>query len=266
METPRQSPDDPKPAATVLLLRDQPRFEVLMVKRHHAIDFASGALVFPGGKTQEGDADERWARHVIGWERFDAEQRVLRIGALRESFEEAGILLAEAKDGAPWTELGDLSVRKSVDAGETQFIDVVADLGVKLRLDALSVFARWITPTMMPQRFATWFSAVQAPAEQAAACDGRETVDLEWITPAQALQHAAAGERTIIFPTRMNLHLLAESSSAAECMTRAAQRTHAPVLPQLEQRASGPVLVIPSDAGYGDVVEPIGSLMGKRDA
>ena len=91
---------DIKPAATILLLRDDPSFEVLMVKRHHQIDFASGALVFPGGKTHAGDHDPAWADHTTGWEHFDAEQRGLRIAAIREVFEEAGILLASGPGGA----------------------------------------------------------------------------------------------------------------------------------------------------------------------
>ncbi|MEO8113980.1 MAG: NUDIX hydrolase, partial [Phenylobacterium sp.] len=82
-----------KPAATILLLRDDPAFEVLMVKRHHQIDFASGALVFPGGKSHAGDHDPAWADHVLGWDAYDADQRGLRIAAIREVFEEAGILL-----------------------------------------------------------------------------------------------------------------------------------------------------------------------------
>ena len=80
---------------------------------------------------------------------------------------------------------------------------------------ALTVFARWITPPLTPKRFDTWFYAVNAPAEQLAACDGRETVDAEWIAPAEALRLAAAGERKVIFPTRMNLQLLAEASGRA---------------------------------------------------
>ena len=79
------SASDIKPAATILLLRDDPGLEVLMVKRHHQIDFASGALVFPGGKSHAGDHDPAWAEHAIGWERFDAEQRGLRTAAIREA-------------------------------------------------------------------------------------------------------------------------------------------------------------------------------------
>src|SRR5579864_6713330 len=90
------------PAATILMLRDQPAFEVLMVKRHHQIDFAAGALVFPGGKTHAGDADRRWEDRTLGWGDALPEKRPLRIAAIREAYEEAGILLARKHDGAPF--------------------------------------------------------------------------------------------------------------------------------------------------------------------
>lgn len=252
----------PKPAATVLLLRDAPEYQVLMVKRHHQIDFASGALVFPGGKIHAGDADEAWGEHVVGWDAYDSVQRALRIGAIRESFEEAGILLADHRDGARFADACDLSVRQAVDRGETPFIDVVRDLGVRLRLDGLSVFARWITPTLMSKRFDTWFYVMHAPPEQVAACDGRETVDAQWIAPKEALRLAAAGERTIIFPTLMNVRLLAQSSDAASCIAAAQARPPAPVQPWVEQRNGEDFLVIRPDAGYGEVAELLSDTMG----
>jgi 8-oxo-dGTP pyrophosphatase MutT (NUDIX family) len=251
-----------KPAATILLLRDEPGFEVLMVKRHHQIDFASGALVFPGGKSHAGDHDPAWADHVLGWEAHDAGQRGLRIAAIREVFEEAGILLARRRDGEPiGGEACAMEVRQAVDAGATSFLDVVRDLGAQLDLDALTVFARWITPPLTPKRFDTWFYAVSAPAEQLAACDGRETVDAEWIAPGEALRLAEAGERKVIFPTRMNLRLLAEASGAADAVARAAARTLVTVQPQILQRDSGRVLALPPDAGYGVVEEPLENVM-----
>ncbi len=200
---------EPKPAATLLLVRDQPEFQVLMVKRHHQIDFASGALVFPGGKTHDGDKDERWSEHAIGWNNLDAVQRTLRIGAIREAFEETGILLAQTAQGAPFEGACDASARSAVETGEIAFIDVVRELGVRLDLDALATFARWITPIIMPKRFDTWFYTISAPPRQVAACDGRETVDVEWISPREAIRLAAAVDRTIIFPTVINLKLLA---------------------------------------------------------
>jgi len=256
-----QAPE-PKPAATVLLLRDAPEFQVLMVQRHHQIDFATGALVFPGGKTHAGDEDEAWAERSIGWEGLDPIQRTLRIGAIRESFEEAGILLAEHDDGRPFSGASEPAVRAAVDAGDVRFLDVIADLGVKLRLDGLTVFARWITPAMMPKRFDTWFYALQAPPDQVAACDGRETVDAEWIAPAEALRLAAAGERMIIFPTLMNLRLLGEAESAEDCLARALARPLVSVLPKVEMRDGERFLVIPPDAGYGAVAQPMGELAG----
>lgn len=260
-EAPRE-PAPTKAAATILLLRDAPEFQVLMVKRHHQIDFASGALVFPGGKTHAGDADPAWAGHCAGWDHFDEEQRILRIGAIREAFEEAGILLAERLDGTSFGEACELSVREDVDQGRTAFLDVVRGLGVRLRLDSLTVFARWITPTMMPKRFDTWFYAVRAPSDQVAACDGRETVDAEWIAPAEILRMEAAGERTVIFPTRMNVALLAEAISAEDCVARARERRLVTVLPVVETRAEGRFLVLPSDAGYGVVAEPMERIGG----
>lgn len=251
-----------KPAATILLLRDAPTFEVLMVKRHHQIDFASGALVFPGGKSHAGDHDPAWADHVLGWEAFDAEQRGLRIAAIREVFEEAGILLARRRNDQPiGGEACPMEVRQAVDAGRTAFLDVVRDLEARLDLDALTVFARWITPAVVPKRFDTWFYAVKAPDDQLAACDGRETVDAEWIAPAEVLRMAAGGERKVIFPTRMNLQLLAEAESAQDAVDRAAARTLVTVQPQVRVGSAGRVLVLPPDAGYGVVEEPLENVM-----
>jgi 8-oxo-dGTP pyrophosphatase MutT (NUDIX family) len=254
--------DEIKPAATILLLRDAPGLEVLMVKRHHQIDFASGALVFPGGKSHAGDHDPAWADHVVGWGGFDDEQRALRIAAIREVFEEAGILLGRRLDGSPiGGEACPIEVRRAVDAGETPFLQVVKELGVRLDLDALTVFARWITPPLTPKRFDTWFEVVDAPDDQLAACDGRETVDAEWIAPSEALRLAEAGERKVIFPTRMNLQLLAEASSAEDCVARARARTLVTVQPQVQDRPTGKVLVLPPDAGYGEVAEPLERVM-----
>jgi 8-oxo-dGTP pyrophosphatase MutT (NUDIX family) len=250
-----------RPAATIMLVRDDPEFQVLMVKRHHQIDFASGALVFPGGKTHAGDHDPAWSDWVIGWDRFDAEQRALRIAAVREVYEEAGVLLAQGRDGQPFG--GDEragSAREAVSKDERPFLGLVRELDVRLDLGALTVFARWITPSMMPKRFDTWFYLAQADSDQLAVCDGWETVDVEWIAPGEAIRLAAVGERTVIFPTRMNLQLLAEASDGPDAIARADARTLVTVEPFVERREGGSVLVIPTDAGYGDVVEPMSAI------
>jgi len=257
-----RTPAEIKPAATILLLRDEPAFEVLMVKRHHQIDFASGALVFPGGKSHAGDHDEAWAEHVLGWADHDAEQRGLRIAAIREVFEEAGILLAKRRNGEPiGGEACPMDVRQAVDAGATPFLDVVRGLDAQLDLAALTVFARWITPAVVAKRFDTWFYLVKAPDDQLAACDGRETVDAEWIPPAEALRLGEAGERTVIFPTRMNLKLLAEARSGSDAVGRAQGRRLVTVQPKVIQKDGGRFLALPPDAGYGVVEEPLESVM-----
>ena len=118
------------PAATILLLRDDPVFEVLMVKRHHQIDFASGALVFPGGKTHAGDHDPAWEQRVLGWDRTAPHKRALRIAAIREAYEEAGILLARHADGDAFR--GDeraAAARDDMADDRRPFIDLVEELG-----------------------------------------------------------------------------------------------------------------------------------------
>jgi 8-oxo-dGTP pyrophosphatase MutT (NUDIX family) len=250
------------PAATILLVRDDPAFEVLMVKRHHQIDFASGALVFPGGKTHAGDHDPAWEGCCLGWEACEPLARPLRIAAIREAYEETGILLARHEAGGPFN--GDVraaSARDDIAHDRRAFIDLVAELGLKLDLDALAVFARWITPAMMPKRFDTWFYIAAAPADQLALCDGWETVDAEWVAPAEALRLAAAGERKVIFPTRMNLQLLAEAADAVDAVARARARTLVTVEPKVVETPDGRVLVIPPDAGYGAVTESLAAAM-----
>jgi 8-oxo-dGTP pyrophosphatase MutT (NUDIX family) len=249
------------PAATILLLRDEPAFEVLMVKRHHQIDFAAGALVFPGGKTHASDHGPAWEFRSLAWKETPTSQRALRIAAIREAYEETGILLARHDDGSPFR--GDdqaAALRADIVAAPEGFLTLLADLGLVLDLAALTVFARWITPKMMPKRFDTWFFLAAAPADQLAQCDGWETVDAEWIEPTEALRLGAAGERSVIFPTRMNLKLLAEASNAAEAVSAANARDLVTVEPKMIDGPAGRFLVIPSDAGYGEVSVPASSL------
>jgi 8-oxo-dGTP pyrophosphatase MutT (NUDIX family) len=255
-------PVTPASSATVLLVRDDPAFEVLMVKRHHKIDFASGALVFPGGKAEPGDGDPAWATLATGWNAAGGVEQALKISAIREAFEESGVLLARTPDGTPWcAEPRAAEAREAVTKGERRFIDLVRDLDLRLDLGVMAVYARWITPKAMPKRFDTWFFIATAPTDQLAACDGWETVDAEWIAPAEALRLASAGERKIIFPTRMNLQMLAESRSATEAIAASRARPLVVVEPQVERRDGEPFLVLPPNAGYGLVAEPLSAAM-----
>jgi 8-oxo-dGTP pyrophosphatase MutT (NUDIX family) len=245
-------------AATIMLVRDEPRFQVLMVKRHHKSDFASSAYVFPGGQLHPRDRDLAWEERTIGCEGIDTEQRALRIAGVRELYEEAGILLARNPVGQPFEgcEVARDS-RKAVMQDELPFLDLVRTLDLYLDLGALIQFARWITPDIVPKRFDTWFFLTRACGAQIAVDDGRETVEAEWIEPTEAVRLAASGERKIVLATRLNLQRLAEALDAQDAMARAAARPVVLVQPVVERRNGGTVVVISPDAGYGAVCEPL---------
>jgi 8-oxo-dGTP pyrophosphatase MutT (NUDIX family) len=245
-----------RPASTLLLLREQEKLEVLMVVRHHQVDFNSGAMVFPGGKIEESDASPDWAADTVGWDETAQEERAPRIAAIREAFEESGILLARHVDGREF--LGDKSVttaRADVDEGKRSFHDLVRAHGLKLDLSDLTPFSRWVTPTFMPKRFDTFFYLAVAPAEQLAISDGHETVEAEWVSPAGVLQQAREGKRTVVFPTRLNLGQLAESATVDEAVRAARSRPVVITQPVMEKREDGNYLVLTADSGYGHVAE-----------
>lgn len=245
-----------RPAATLLLVRDAPEFQVLMVRRHHQIDFAGGALVFPGGKVEPHDADGA----VDGGD-LDPDERAARMAAIREAFEESGVLLAADGQGAPVTPGAAIDeARARVTAGEPLGA-VLAGLALAVRLDAVTPFARWIAPDVAPKRYDTRFYLAAAPADQIAACDGSETVDAEWIAPAEALRLGELGERTVIFPTRMNLQRLAQSETVAQALQAARARPLVTVEPQIESRNGQAWLILPEAFGYGEVAEPFAMAM-----
>jgi 8-oxo-dGTP pyrophosphatase MutT (NUDIX family) len=222
----------PRPAATVLLVRDGPRgLQVFMVVRHHKIDFASGALVFPGGKVDPED-------YALAGDDID---KASRVAAVRETFEECGVLLARRRDGRA---LANVAPRAS-------FRELLEAESLEPALEALTPFAHWITPPILPKRFDTRFYIVAAPEGQTAAHDGAEAVDSVWIEPAQALVEADEGRRTLVLATRLNLELLGRSASAAEAIAAARARRLVIVEPRPTKTPSGYRLTIPLEAGYG---------------
>ena len=232
----------PRLSATVLLLRDDP-FEVLMVSRSARGAFAS-ALVFPGGAIEAEDADPAWSGLVDDREDFEPGERALRIGAIREVWEETGILLASV-DEAPAAR-ADVATRERM-----SFREAVAASGARLVLGALTHFGHWITPVGAPRRFDTHFYLARAPEGQDAVPDGAETLAAEWMPPAAALDLAHSGTRPIIFPTAMNLARLDESEDTAEAIAAARARPRFTVEPILGRHADGaPRVTIPAEAGY----------------
>lgn len=244
------------PAATVLLVRDDPveGLEVFMVVRHHQIDFASGALVFPGGKVARGDTDPALADYCDGAVGLTEEERAFRVAAVRETFEECGILLARAKGsdalvGPDVAEAYD-SWRGPLDKGERDIIELLKEANLRLALDTMVPFARWVTPDMMPKRFDTMFYVAAVPENQLAGHDGREAVESTWIAPDRAVREAADGKWTIIFPTRLNVEKLAKSETVAEALERAHGEEVKTVTPELVRTETGNILRIRDDAGY----------------
>lgn len=252
----------PRLSATVLILRDRDALEVLMVKRHYQIDFAAGALVFPGGKASADDNLQGWDDFTDG--DFGPVQQDARIAAIREAFEESGVLLARHKldrgrDGKLVSaEVAErlAPMRGPVDTGEQSFLELMKNNELVLALDALIYFGHWITPPMMPKRFDTHFYLAPAPSDQLASHDGRETTDAVWINPAEALTQAEDGTATIIFPTRMNLRKLAKASSVADATEQFSGEDVVTVLPEIGKDEEGrPCLHIPAEADYGQTIE-----------
>ncbi len=242
----------PVAAATIMLLRDGPTgLEVFMVVRHHQIDFASGALVFPGGKVDPQDGDARVLARLGGWAPPSAEQALLRAAAIREAFEESGILLARHGDGSA-PPAGDALERWRAGLNDRSLGlgDVLADADLQLACDDLAHFSHWITPEFMPKRFDTHFYLARVPRDQIAGHDGHENVDSVWISPQQVIDDARAKRRTVIFPTLSNVVRLAEASSVDDAFARAAAATIVPIRPWLEKRAEGKYVCIPKDAGF----------------
>ena len=246
-------PATPVPAATILMLRDGPDgLEVFMVVRHHQIDFASGALVFPGGKVDPGDTDVRDL--CDGAADLDDRDLAMRTGAIREAVEECGILLARENGSQDVVSAARLEAldqyRDKLHRGELSLKEFLERESLTLACDTLTRYSHWITPAMMPKRFDTDFFLAVAPADHLAIHDGHESVDSVWIRPEDALTGAEDGTYTVIFPTRLNIEMLGTSTTAAGAIADATARTIVTVLPFTEQREDGNYLCIPADAGY----------------
>lgn len=254
---PNEPPAQPAPtrlAATLLLVRDDP-FQVLMVRRHKEMHFAS-ALVFPGGTVDKTDHDPAWASVCLGITGLSEPERILRIAACRETFEETAILLGHDARGVypgPITDNGD-------------FLGIIHQHHLLLTLGKLQLFGHWITPVHAPKRFDTYFFIAHAPNGAQAVCNDRESSDLLWMSPGEALTYTIPGERPILFPTKMNLLKLARSRNAAEAIAQAARDPVVTVMPEVERFADYHVVHIPAEAGYGITEERIPAPRGAPGA
>jgi 8-oxo-dGTP pyrophosphatase MutT (NUDIX family) len=261
-----------RPASTILLLRDSAgpdgsgEIEVFMMVRHYEIDFNSGALVFPGGSVDAGDHDIAGRGELcVGVEGLDGEALGFRIAAIRETFEESGILLAKPLGSATLVDAkraGEIEAlhRAALCEGKTTFLKILTDNGMLLTLNELVPYAHWITPEGMPKRFDTWFFLAAAPPEQAGAHDGKESTDSIWVSPREALAGGESGRFKLPFPTTRNLIKLGKHRTVKSALDDARGKPVVTVMPVMTKENGGRQLRIPAEAGYDGELFEVGSL------
>jgi 8-oxo-dGTP pyrophosphatase MutT (NUDIX family) len=231
------------PAATLVLFRETGGpAEHLFVERAGTMSFAAGAIVFPGGRVDEGD------RHLaLHHPDLDPDDAAARIAAIRETIEEAGV--AVGFDDMPnATVLA--TMRRQLLEGMV-FGDVVAAGGLRLDLSALTCFARWCPNMRETRNFDTRFYVARFPEGAAvASVDATENVRLFWGTAQSVLDDADAGRVQIIFPTRRNLERLAKLGSYEATLAEVSVIPPEKVTPFIEMRGGERHLCIPDDRGY----------------
>jgi len=269
-----------------MLVRDSagagrsPSLEVLMVRRNLRSDFVGGAYVFPGGAVDPHDGGAEAEAACAG--RTDAQASALLgvgsgglaywVAVVRETFEEAGLLLAE-RPGGPALLAGDpdeeerfTGARAEVNAGTRRFLDLCRDEGLAMQVGDIHYFAHWITPRGAPRRYDTRFFVAAAPPSQHAAHSAGETIAELWITPDEALARHRAGEIEVIFPTIRNLQVISRFSTSAELLDAAARASSSvPIIePRVVADGNGMRIVLPGDPSYEEapVPDPAGEVAG----
>jgi 8-oxo-dGTP pyrophosphatase MutT (NUDIX family) len=276
--THESAPVPARDAATIMLVRDAagpegPVLEVCMLRRHLDSDFVGGAYVFPGGKVDDDDRSTAAGHACAG--RDDPEASDLLgiasgglafwVAALRECFEEAGVLLAYRQEVAPGgvlIEMADPEARRrlaarraELNAGAIAFLELLRSEGLQLAVDRVHYFSHWITPEPAPKRYDTRFFVAALPPGQVPVHDDHETVDTVWVRPADALARAAAGEFDLIFPTMKNLEAVSRFATSDELLAAAAAVERVPtVLPRVVADQRGFRILLPGDPGYEEAV------------
>ncbi len=238
----------PRSSSAVMLLRDAPSdkgLEVFMVRRVIQSDFMPDVYVFPGGSVQQDDLAAEQTPGIcqeLTPGEADPEGRTalgigVRAAAIRELFEEAGVLLAH--QGGDVLAVNESNVerfagyRQAFNDRQGSLVEMAKTEKLVLATERLGYFAHWVTPEGMPKRFDTHFFVTTAPPEQQAAHDQLETSEGIWISPAEALSRAERDEFPIVFATIHQLHDLAAFGSVTEVLRAAATnpvKTHAPIL------------------------------------
>ncbi len=263
------SPPNPADSATVVLLREAApnRVEVLLVARHAQSRAFAGAHVFPGGLLDDADRSDElvqavaprmspdMAHALLGEDVEPTAALAFWIGTIRELFEEAGILLADA-DGAPvrFTDPATrdrfASHRRALLDGTLSFGALVTAEKLVLRADVLRYYSRWITPVQAPRRYDARFFFAPVPADQTPLHDDRETTSAEWMTPAEALARAAAGSLILTPPTARTLEDLIDLGGLTAILASTQGRRVTPILPKVVQIGDRMGVLYPGDVDY----------------
>jgi len=257
------TPDKPiKDASTVIVLREADQgLETFLLCRHHQSGFMGGAHVFPGGKVDPSDAEPSWRARVdppteeITERLGESDPEVglgLLVAAVRETFEEAGVLLASTASGV------DLVAARERLHGGASFSALATDVDMKIQSTALTPYARWITPKMESRRFDTRFYVAVLPEGQSASHDGTETTSATWLRPAGAIDDMYAGRIKLAPPTVRTLQWLAQFDDAKSVIADALSRKPPLVRPRLVTRDDGWFLALPGDPEHpeSEVVLP----------
>lgn len=246
---------EPRDAATLVVVRDagaRTGLEVFCVERHKA-GFLGGAIVFPGGKLDAGDADPAWAAHAtppratsVPIAATEPTGRALAIAACREALEEAAILPVT---GTPPSHEELLAWRASLRAvpEPTSLLTLLVSTGRKLDLAALHPLARWVTPASEVRRFDTRFFLFVANASLQGQHDDHETTASFWASPARVLARFGRGELQLAPPTERTLAILATARTAADAAAIAATSCLDPICPELVTQGDAVALVLPGD-------------------
>lgn len=261
-----------RPASTIVLLRDSSDgMEVFLLRRNAAASFSAGMYVFPGGAVDAADHDAEWADRCYGLDDATTSQRLGMpqggmahlVAAVRECFEESGLLLAlEGEDGtAPLLELSDAApvaeyarLRAELLGGSMTFAEFCRLRNLRLATDRLACLSRWVTPPGPPRRFDTCFFIGVAPPGQVASHDNIETTRNLWVRPADALEQHARGELDLMFPTLTTLkHLLGFENAEAALIHALAQSTVPSYKPRRALRRKGATVVRDDHPAYAEV-------------
>ncbi len=254
--------DNPaKQASTLILMRAHDLgVEIFMVERAKTMAFAGGMMAFPGGKVDEADA-ELAANTALasGFDGLDPIDAAARVAAIRETFEEAGVLVT---DGPFVDEATRNHWRPRIVSHEEAFADFLTLTGHRLDAAKLTPWSHWCPPLgLEKRRYDTRFYLAAMPDGEDAIHDGSESVTSHWVRASDALARADAGDTSIIFPTRRNLERLAQHDSADALVRHAIDHPVTLVQPAIQQRDDGHYLCIPEGIGYPVTAEKLDRAM-----